>query len=84
VLSALARDRATVGDPSILSVDHLLEEFANKQSLLENADNDYVSLGDTPERGTEAADGGRARDRQSPEAHPEHDDRSDTPSTTER
>jgi SpoVK/Ycf46/Vps4 family AAA+-type ATPase len=84
VLSALARDGATVRDPSALSVDHLLEEFAHKRSLLENADNDYVGLGTAPERGTGTADGGRTGDRQSPETHTDRGDRSDTPSTTER
>lgn len=50
VLSALARDHATVRDPANLSIDQLLEEFTQKKSMLENAENDYVRLGDMPEQ----------------------------------
>lgn len=49
VLSALARDRATVRDPGELSVDHLVEEFVHKKSILEDEHNDYVHLGEAPE-----------------------------------
>ena len=56
VLSALARNEATVADPAALSSAHLVEEFAHKKSMLEDADNDYVRLGDTPDRPSYAAD----------------------------
>lgn len=50
VLSALARNEATVRDPGSLSVKQLVEEFAHKRSMLKNADNDYVQLGGAPEQ----------------------------------
>lgn len=68
VLSALARDRETVRDPGALSVDHLLEEFAHKQSMLDDADDDYVRLGDAPEGASDPSGG---------------DGRPDAPSTRE-
>lgn len=49
VLSALARGQATVRDPGNLSVDHLVEEFVHKKSMLEDEHNDYVHLGETPD-----------------------------------
>lgn len=49
VLSALARDQATVRDPGVLTMEHLIEEFAHKKSALSDADNDYMQLGDSPE-----------------------------------
>ena len=50
VLSALARNQSTVTDPGELSVDHLIEEFEHKKSMLQDADNEYVRLGGTPEQ----------------------------------
>lgn len=62
VLSALARDGTTVRDPSSLTVADLLEEFAHKRSMLEDADDAYVSLGDVPDPSTEDAGGDDAAD----------------------
>jgi SpoVK/Ycf46/Vps4 family AAA+-type ATPase len=50
VLSALASDKATVRNPGELSIEHLLEEFAHKKSMLDNTDNDYIKLGNTAEQ----------------------------------
>lgn len=50
VLSALAREEATVHDPATLSVDQLIREFEQKREMLDNADNDYIKLGVTPDR----------------------------------
>jgi SpoVK/Ycf46/Vps4 family AAA+-type ATPase len=50
VLSALARNKATVHEPAALSIEDLTEEFRHKKAMLDNVDNDYVRLGDTPEQ----------------------------------
>jgi SpoVK/Ycf46/Vps4 family AAA+-type ATPase len=50
VLSALARNRTTVHNPADLSTEHLTEEFRHKKAMLDNVDNDYVRLGDTPDQ----------------------------------
>lgn len=54
VLSALARDRDTVRDPSELSTEHLIEEFDHKRSMLHDSDNDYVRLGARSEQQSDA------------------------------
>lgn len=78
VLSALARNEGTVTDPAALSPEHLIEEFAHKKSMLEDADNDYVRLGNTPERGdpTDTADEGAGSDgaRSRPDKPPARED----------
>lgn len=48
VLSALARNSTTVHDPGKLSIEHLTAEFTHKKAMLDNADNEYIRLGDTP------------------------------------
>lgn len=50
VLSALARETATVRNPETLSIEQLLREFEHKRAMLDNAGNDYIQLGVTPDR----------------------------------
>jgi SpoVK/Ycf46/Vps4 family AAA+-type ATPase len=68
VLSALARDKATVRNPEELSIEHILEEFAHKRSMLDNTDNDYIKLGSTAEQ---------------PPGRDSRSEQTDTPSPTE-
>jgi SpoVK/Ycf46/Vps4 family AAA+-type ATPase len=60
VLSALAREEATVRDPASLSSDQLLREFEHKRELLDNAGNDYIQLGGMSEPENARDDTGEA------------------------
>ncbi|MFC7078314.1 ATP-binding protein [Haloarcula halophila] len=55
VLSALARETSTVRDPATLSIDQLLREFKHKREMLDNAGNDYIQLGVTPDQPNDAS-----------------------------
>lgn len=83
VLSALARNEATVNDPGKLAIEHLLAEFEHKKSMLASEDNDYISLGDTPEQ-RPSADGQNEPEGASGQAEPteggEPGDQAETPS----
>jgi SpoVK/Ycf46/Vps4 family AAA+-type ATPase len=62
VLSALARNQETVRNPGELSIDHLIEEFAHKKSMLDTAGNDYIQLGSASEQSPDEDDQGRQTD----------------------
>lgn len=57
VLSALAREKSTVRNPATLSIDQLLQEFEHKREMLDNAGNDYIQLGVTPDESDETDKG---------------------------
>lgn len=62
VLSALARDKKTVRDPANLSIEHIIREFTHKKSVLQDATNDYVRLGEVAEDRPASADGSGSND----------------------
>lgn len=56
VLSALARDQATVLDPGELTLETLRDEFADKRAAMEDAGADHIQLGFSADRAGSQAD----------------------------